>query len=208
MQQGEYRWVAVLVGSVIFFSIGLLLFWWFGKTHKKLYPPLPEHILESRFYTNNPNLSKMLDGWSFNGFGTRYLTYSNKHNDGSFYATKWITMAYFPIIPLYQQCIKIISENERIVPFVFSSSRMEIELLERIKLDKSLNNITYVFHYLFILPSLVLPVILMLVFIHELGILFPGTRFWWLILLYLAWGIFLFFLMNIWNKRLFLKRKK
>lgn len=206
MQEGENRWIGVLIGFVIFFSVGLSLLYWFFKTHRKLYPPLDMDILESRFYNAFPRLSNVLDGWNFNGFGTKYFSYSNRQPDNSVYATKWITVAFLPIIPLYRERIKIISEKEKFtIPFFISSSRTQFQKMERIKINKRLNVLNLLFYYLIFLGGIISPLILVLIYLKQLLVIFPATRFWWLIVLYFAWGIFLMLMSELWDKRIFLR---
>ena len=205
------QWSPLVIVSVIFFTIGLLLLRWFLKTRKKLRKylrPLDPSALESAFYQNYPRFSNFIDGWSFNGFGTKYLMYSDRQADGSLYATRWLIVAFLPIVPLYRERISILSETGKVyIPFFFSGSRMELYKKERVKLSRSLIRLTYIFHFLFFLPAIIAPVVLVLMYLNELAVLLPGAAFWWIILAYFAWGIFLMFLTELWNKRLFLDSK-
>jgi hypothetical protein len=202
----EERLAAIIVGF-IFFVIGLLLLWWYNITRKKLQPERPTGLIESRFYYHYPTFSSLLDGWNFNGSGTKYLTYTHEKEDGSFCATKWITVAFFPIVPLYQERIRILTSSEKMIPFIFSLHKERYTIIKRIKLSKKLITNTYLFYYLFFLPAIVVPVILMIAFVEELNTLFSGPRFWFVLLAYLAWGICLMYITECWNKRFFLRRK-
>jgi hypothetical protein len=211
-QKGAEKWGELLLAFGIFFLVGLLLLFWFFKTRKKLHTNRSKKIFtgpESDFYQAYPKLSRLFDGWSFNGFGSRYFTYSNKESNGSVCATKWITMAFLPVIPLYRDQINIISATEKIrIPFFISSSTLKYTLISRVSLDRNLILLTRLFYFAFFLPALVLPIVLALVFLHDLTAHFHGAQFWWVILFYFAWGIFLIFLTELFNKKWFLNRAK
>ena len=197
--------LAIIIGGSLFFLVGLLLLWWYNRTRKKLQPEYPATLMESRFYHDYPTFSKLVDGWRFNGTGSSFLTYSCKKEDGSFHATKWITVAFFPVVPLYQERIHVISSSGSMVPFIFSVHKERYVAEERIKLNKKLVRNTYLYYYLFFLPAIVVPIILMIAFLDELNTLFNGPRFWFIILAYMVWGICLMFVTERWNKRFFLR---
>jgi len=200
------RLAAVIVGF-IFFAIGLLLLWWYNRTRKKLQPEYPAGLIESRFYYHYPIFSSLLDGWNFNGSGTTYLTHTDKKEDGSFSATKWITIAFFPVVPLYQERIRVLSTSGKMIPFIFSLHKERYAIEERIRLSKEQIIKTYLFYYLFFLPAIVVPLIFMIAFTAELNTVFYGARFWFVISAYLAWGICVMFITERWNKRFFLRHK-
>jgi len=203
---GFNSWGPIVLFSIILFVIGFLLLLWFIKYHKIYYLRIDPLIKESRFYSKNRRFCDFVDGWSFNGFGTKYFTYSNKQVDESIYATKWLTLAFIPLIPLYQEKIIIVSEKEILrIPLLFQSSKLIYKVIERLHLNSFLIKLTYCFYFLFVIPALVLPIVFLLIYLAELNIMFSGKKFWWVILTYFAWGIFIIFLTELFNKRFFLK---
>jgi len=206
----EY-WGSLLAVVLLFWSIGILLLVWFFRIQKKhrsyllkLYPG----AVESLFYLRFPRFCALMEGGSFNGVGTTWMTYSNAQEDGSVYATRWIFLGFFPSFPLYQQRIKIRSENTGThIPFFAAVTKLEFERFEKTPLDRTLIRATFAFYFLFFLPALILPLIIGLIYLPVLMWKFPGAQFWWLLLMYFAWGIFLFYVKEIFNKRIFLERK-
>jgi hypothetical protein len=210
-EKGIERWGPLVVVGFVMFCIGLVLLIWFIRIWKKHSREFLAHYpdaLESVFYLRYPKFSKFMDGWSFNGIGSKFMTWSGVKDDGSVYATKWIVLGFFPAVPLYRQRLKIVAEKEKIhIPFFAAVSKLEFISMERVRLDKKLIRTTYLFYFLFFLPALVLPLVLGLIFLKELVNFFPGSSFWWLLLAYFGWGVFLIFLTEVFHKKLFLKRK-
>lgn len=199
--------IVTLVLSGIFIALSVVLFIWFLRTRKKLNANSEnfDDALESAFYMRNSKWIKHIENFSFNGCGAMYFTQNSKNEDNSIQVIKWLSLIHLPIVPLYQDQIKL-EEEKHTSSFLFSKSLTNYQFLERKPINKSLVRLTYVFYYLFLLPAVVLPIILFLIFIKEVNEIFSGTSFWYLLLAYFAWGIFLFFLADIWNSKLFLNR--
>lgn len=207
--EDEKRIVSAVV-SALFLFIAFLLFRWFLKTKRKFAAKdskKDEFALETAFYLKNQTFIRYMDGWNINGFGTQYFTHHSKQADGSLFAIKWITVAFIPIIPLYQERIKLNSENKKMIfPFFISKSTFNYQLIDRVEITKTLVSWTRIFYYLFFIPMITFPVLFLPLYLKDLRIIFSGTNFWWLILGYVCWGIFIVFLADLWNTRFFIYR--
>lgn len=207
-KKGPEKWGSLLLVFSVFFLIGIFLLVWFYKTRKKHKANKRINVNagpESAFCHNYPIIANLFDGWSFNGFGSNYFTYSDKQPDDSLYATKWIIFAFLPIVPLYRERIKVISDTQKIhIPFFISSSSLKYTVLERVTLDNKRIIFARLFYYIVFLPGVVVPLVLFFVFLREVNAYLPGSQLWYILICYFVWGIFLFFLAESFNKKCFL----
>lgn len=196
--------LAIIVVSALFGSIGLLFIRWYYKTKKKYATAVNEY--QSAFYVQFKFIIDLFDGYSFNGFGTKYMVYSNKNSDGSFTATKWMVIGTFPVAALYRNRILIKKETDKINPALFYVNIKEVEIISKEKLSRTPNRFVYFFYYLFFFPAFILPIALMLANLDYLNEKFPGPLFWYLILFYFGWGLLVIFLSEMFTKRFFLRK--
>lgn len=198
----------MLASILMFLLIGILLLRSYAKNRvKRAKTTIANEVLyESNFYKKYKPFINIFDGYSFNGFGTKYFLYTNKAADQSFATTKWLILGFLPICPLYRNKIMSESEKERYYfPFFFKSSS-QIVVLNQEPLNHKLNRYVYLLYYMFIIPLLLIPVVLLINYLTFFTRHFPGKTFWYLILLYFAWGVGVYAVSEIINKRLLLHK--
>lgn len=192
-----------LAGSSIFFIVSLLLLRSYLRHRVKRDVSTEQY--HSPFYERFKGLVQLFDGHSIQGFGTKYFLFTDQAADGSVTATNWLILATFPIAPLYRKRIKTGKEQQQFRLF-YSVTSMSIQVLNSELLSKKLNRMVYLFHYGFFIPMIIAPVVLCLANMDLLNRTFPGRSFWFLILLWLAWGIGIMWISELFHKRWFLSR--
>lgn len=193
-----------LAASSLFFIVGALLLWSYFRNRTKRMPATDAY--HSPFYERFKGFVQIFDGRSFQGFGTKYFLYTDEAPDGSVTATNWLILATFPIVPLYRRRIKAGKEQQKIRLF-YSVTSMSIEQMNPELLSRKLNRMVYGFHYGFFIPMVMAPIVLYLVNIDYVNSVFPGKSFWLLLLIWLAWGIGMAYLSELFHKRWFLRKK-
>ena len=62
---------------------------------------------------------------TFNGTGIKYYGSTDKMEDGSYVATKWITILYLPVIPIGSTRMRLVSKGFDVIVYSTQSFYME-----------------------------------------------------------------------------------
>lgn len=207
-KQNEMYQLYIAIGINAFLLIGgsgLLLKYF--KTREKKDLSLTNSDKPLTFFDEYPQILRLIERYSMNGIGTKYFTYGNQMEDGSILAMKWFTIAWMPVIPIRQDRIKIIEENDTIyIPLVFWKSKFVYEKIDSFPINKKLRRITYIFYYALFLPALFLPIVSLIVWSILVNFSSDTYSFWLTVFGIFFYGIFCFFLEEKWNKKYFLNK--
>ncbi len=202
--------IVQVIGYFVALSLLLLFYFFHKKLRKTRKQSSPKEMgqLESKFYHNSPRFVKFMDNISIKGIGTKFFTLHKLEPDGSYEGIKWITIAYMPIFPLYQERInQLVQKKKNIIPFALHLEKEDYQIIKRLKLDIKMVRRTFIMTYGLFLPFMLIPLPFVIAYRKLLATHFEGPKFWIVLLVYLFWGILIFALMEYWNNKYFLKRK-
>jgi len=190
-RQMQIAW-SIFAGAFVALSISLILFRAFLENRKKQKdkPGFFEGLA-----LNYPRLFERLGKISLNGTGLSILDYHDKRPDGSYLVTKWLTVFYMPIAPIFRERIipaKTISKIR--IPFYWHTDTLEYQKLERLNVDKRRTARIYLYHYLFFLPFSVGPLLGFLIWQGISSMQMTAIQFWCIVILLALWGMFIFYL--------------
>lgn len=146
--------------------------------------------LFERLAARYPGLFEVLGRIGVNGFGIELLDFHDRQEDGSFFATRWLTAGFLPVGPVGRVRVRSIKERVRLwIPFVFTATDTYFDTLQSLPVDRSRSLRVYLFYYLVFLPLAVGPLLGLLLW---LVLARPGLSsgvIWGLIGLCLLWGV-------------------
>lgn len=112
---------------------------------------------------------------SFNGFGLRRLDFHGAREDGTSFATVWITCAFLPVAPVRRERVRPGSETGGTVLLAWWLRR-RVDVLERVPLEGRRNVVVALLYWLLFLPLLVGPTFAGLA--YTVATRPPGSVFW------------------------------
>ncbi|HAK59588.1 MAG TPA: hypothetical protein DCO77_04285 [Nitrospiraceae bacterium] len=142
-----------------------------------------------------PAVFEKLEKVKLNGTGVSILDYHERRADGSSLVTKWLTLFFMPIAPLWRERIKPGRESLRLwIPFVWHTETFAYQSLERLAVDGTRRARVYLFYYLFVLPFSTGPLMGFLIWLGVSSTQISAGRFWLIAGLLVLWGMFVFLL--------------
>jgi hypothetical protein len=153
-------------------------------------PGEPRLGLFERLAARYPGLFKALSRFQVNGFGIELLDFHDRQEDGSFFATRWITVGFLPVGPIGRVRVRSIKERVRLwIPFVVTATDTYFDTLESLPVDRSRSLRVYLFYYLVFLPLAVGPLLGLLLWLVLARPDLSAGLIWGLIGVCLLWGV-------------------
>lgn len=124
-----------------------------------------------------------------NGFGTRWIDFHDRREDGSALATQWIMLAFFPLMPRRRARLRVGPERTAGVPGVAQVETTNLVELEQLPIDETRNGGVYGFYYGVFLPLVIAPTLLAFAIMIAFREYVTAGVFWSGFLVWMACGI-------------------
>lgn len=167
---------------------------------------IQEPVVKLRFDQRHPGFVGFFERHSIRGIGIGYLTYFNQQNDNSVWGARWFSIGFLPIIPIsVDHLVRSDEKATTLIPFVLKSTKLYNERIEIRAFPSKLKRQTFLFHYGFTIPALLVPVGLIAVLIFSYDYNWANSPLWAYLLGSLIWWGVIVYLNERWNNRHFLK---
>jgi len=158
--------------------------------------------VQKRFDQRNPGFVGFFERLSIRGIGIKYLTYFNQQSDGSVWGARWFTIGFLPIVPIsVDHLIRSQDQKTREFSFVAKSTKDFNKRIEMRAFPAQLKRQTFLFHYGFTVPALLVPVLLVTVLIFSYRYNLANSPLWAYLLGGLIWWGVIVYLNENWNNK-------
>ena len=114
---------------------------------------IPSKLYKDRYYYKDNTLDINIES---RGVGSTFFDKSDIAQDGSFITTKWISLIYFPVIPLQRFRIQILESKGTLI-----YKKIKYKIIETLPLDRVAIAKHYRKFYLVLLPLLIVPAMIL-----------------------------------------------